>query len=1007
MLPAAVLGQGVDEDVEALLARMSPMERVGQLFIVGFPGDFVEQQSVILEMIRTYRIGGVVITSDNQKFMSSEATAATLQRLIGDLQGAALSTRSLVAPTPSAQGTPESSAPMATPSAATPSPEVTQNAHAPAPTEGTPDVEGTPSQTTPESSSPTVVVTPSPESTPVSSTPTLTASAPGVEVPVATRPVGGVPIPLFVAMAPEEINRLAAGSGSHPNLNMMALGATWDIDLAEKSGAAMGRALYSLGVNMLFGPTADLSNPSRAGLPGDQGARVLGESPFWVSVLAEAYVGGVHTGSGGSVLSIVAHFPGWGASDRNVYEEVPVVQGSLESHLQTDLLPFVRLVALSAGGVSKPADGFLVSHVQFRGVTSTTQMARPVSFDPQALQYFLALPEVKPWRASGGLTVSDSLGAASVRRLYDPEMEDFQAKRIAYDAFLAGNDLLNLDFVGDDGEDWEGHFQNVRETIEFFHSKYVSDQAFRSRVDDSVRRILSAKRRLYPRFVSDSVIPQPQRLVDWDKGWEDLSSLTSASVTLVHPRFDELVARIPSPPSVTDKIVILEDVRLVAPCAGCEPVERPASGTTFALLQDLYGQRGSGHVDMTRVQSYRFTDLKEYLESGETLSEWALGMEKALNEATWLIFLAQDPEPGGGNNTDALKELLQKKASLLQGKRVVLITCGAPYYMDSTDIAKISAFYAVYSVAQPAIESGLRALFRETVPSGISPVSIPGVQYSIADRLQPAADQMLYAEPVGDAQTGAAATVSIGLGDDLVLTTGLIRDRNGNLVPDGTGVTFLFSYPSARIAWQQNEAARDGRARTTVRLDTPGTLEVAVASGEAKGTTRLVVTIEGDKPAVISTIVPAPSPTAVPTEKPASVFPGEPEPSRADESRRFDVRAFLLTLSGLALICAALWALGYHRRLGWLSVEIALLAFCAGMLGYLVYGFSAAALERLAWFANLKEALSWQWQSAIFAWLGAGAVGVLGWMRPLLIGKAAGLLRPAGKGGSDSERQQK
>jgi beta-N-acetylhexosaminidase len=1002
-MPRIARGQGVDEDVEALLARMSPMERVGQLFVVGFPGSSVSQESAILDLIQRYRIGGVVLTGGNQSLGSSEVGAEALHDLIAVLQSAALSPEIPITATPTAQASGEANASTVT---ASPSPQATVGAslspQATAEVNATATASPSPQATAEAGGS----ASPTPETAAEATASTATVSPPVVGTTPGARSSSEVPIPLFVAIAPEAMQWMAGQTAPDPNLSMMALGATWDAELAQKSGAVMGQALQSLGVNMLLGPSVDLSNPSRAGLSGDLKAGVLGESPFWVGVLAEAYIRGVDAGSEGSVLSMAAHFPGWGASDRDVREEVPILQGSLESHLQTDLLPFVRLVSLNTDNGGRPIDGLLVSHVQFRGVTSATRMTRPVSFDPQGLQYFLTLPEVKAWRDGGGLMISDSLGAASVRRLYDPQMQDFQAKRIAYDAFLAGNDILNLDGMGSDSQDWEGHFANARETLDFFHSKYVSDPAFRNRVDDSVRRILAAKRRLYSRFSTDTVIPPTLGAADWDKGWEALSESANTSVTLVHPRLDEMVARVPSPPSLADKVVIFEDVRLSSPCAGCEPVPQPAPGTTFTLLQQLYGQEGSGHLNMAGVQSYTFADLWHYLQGGLEPDASAV-MEQALSEANWMIFLTQDSGSGSAGESAALSELLRSKVSLVQGKRIVVIACGAPYYIDSTDIAKISALYAVYSTSRAAIESGLRAFFREFAPTGISPVSIPGVQYSIAEHLLPSAEQLLYVEPLGNAPASPAGSVSIGLGDELTLTTGPITDWNGNMVPDGTAVTFMFSYPSDKIAWQQDAATKDGKAQTVLRLDTAGTLEVAVMSGEARQTAKLLVAIQENSPAIISTIVPTPSATAQPIPTPNPVFPGNSEPVSETGGGPLDIYAFFLTLSGLVGICASIAALGYQRRLGWVALQIALFSFCGGMLGYLTYGLFARLLENAEWFAGLASVLSWRWQSAGLAWVMAVAVGLVGCKWPLFVQRAARFLSRVGGGeGSDSKRQQ-
>ncbi len=923
-LPTLVSGQGPEADVDSLLARMMPSERVGQLFLVGFsPASEAE----IVSLVRDYHIGGVVLAARNGNLPPSLADAAALRDLIGALQGAALA-----GTVGFAGGTPT-----------------------PAPT--------------------------------VAATPPATATQEYVA------------IPLFVVMDEADLGLVSGGAGFPSQLSMMALGATWDANAVEKAGRVAGRLLRAMGVNVLLGPPLDVADPARAGLAGDLGVHTFGESPYWVSVLGRAYVRGAHAGSEGRVLIVGAHFPGLGAADRDVYAEVPIVQDSLENRLATDLLPFTALVRPKSPEADDAIDGILTTHIQFHGVNGSTLMVRPASLDPQALSYFLSLPQVASWRESGGLVVGDSLGARSVRQYYDPKSEGFQAKRAAYEAFLAGNDLLILDMVGPAADDWNGHFASVRETLEFFQAKYQSDAAFRSRVDASVRRILAAKLRLYPRFSVDAVIPESALLQGVGEDTQVVSEIASKAVTLVYPRPEELAAKMPAPPSAGERLVIVEDVAAFTPCVGCEPLEQPAPGTTLRLLQRLYGQEGSGHVDMARVQSFTFGDLAGLLAGSK--AEEAVRLQAALSEANWVLFMVQGYGASEGRGVNPLATLLREKPALVRDKRVVVFALGAPYGLDSTDVAKTTVYYALYSATEPAIEAGLRALFGEIVPVGKLPVSVPAVQYRLSEWLQPAADQLLYLEPVG-APGGEGGQVTLGLGDELALATGVILDRNGNVVPDGTAVTFMFYDAESRLSWQEMGATTDGRATVRLRLQRPGTVEVTVAAGPAVRSAKLLVTVRGDQPAVISTMVPTPAPTPTPQPTPAAVFPGETVP--APPSRPLDIYAFMLSLSGILGLSVASGALAYARSGRTVAVETALLALCAGLVGYLTYGLLGLVLGRAVVLEGIQRTIPWRWQAAILSYALCGVTGLAGWLAPTAVARAAHSLRRA-IGGAASESQ--
>jgi len=103
------------------------------------------------------------------------------------------------------------------------------------------------------------------------------------------------------------------------------------------------------------------------------------------------------------------------------------------------------------------------------------------------------------WLNSGGLVMSGPLGVPAIRRSYAPALDEFPARRIALDAFVAGNDLLYLSHFALE-EDWEQQLDNYRAAIAFFQERYRAEPDFAARVDNAVRRILRLKLRLYERI---------------------------------------------------------------------------------------------------------------------------------------------------------------------------------------------------------------------------------------------------------------------------------------------------------------------------------------------------------------------------------------------------------------------------------------------------------------------------------------------------------------------------
>jgi len=76
------------DQAEALLAQMTPEERIGQLFLLTFEGSRLQSDDPILTLIRDDHISGVVFRSGNNNFVGPESTLPELRELIATLQTA-------------------------------------------------------------------------------------------------------------------------------------------------------------------------------------------------------------------------------------------------------------------------------------------------------------------------------------------------------------------------------------------------------------------------------------------------------------------------------------------------------------------------------------------------------------------------------------------------------------------------------------------------------------------------------------------------------------------------------------------------------------------------------------------------------------------------------------------------------------------------------------------------------------------------------------------------------
>ncbi|GAB4542039.1 MAG: hypothetical protein Kow0063_33540 [Anaerolineae bacterium] len=701
------------------------------------------------------------------------------------------------------------------------------------------------------------------------------------------------PVPLFVAIDHEgdgpPYTRITGGVTPLPS--SMAIGATWEPGAAEAIGEVVGREMAAMGINLLLGPSVDVLNDPRPSGRGDIGVRAFGGDPFWVGVMGRAYIRGVHRGGEGRVATVAKHFPGHGGSDRLPDDEVATVDKSLSELRRIELAPFFQITDLSDGDDGQGVtDALMSSHIRYRGFQGDIrQFTAPISFDPEGMASILGLSEFIPWRDQGGLIVSDALGVPAVRKYFDPTLTAFPHRRIAKESFLAGNDLLILAQF-DLNNYWPDQFENIKDTILFFRSEYRTNPAFAARVDEAVKRVLRLKLKLYPDPTPGSVLVDPEAaMATTGGGGAVVSDIARAAVTRLSPdgrSGSTRGAALPAPPRPDETILIISDVRRVRDCYDCPTYSTLPLDAVQKTILRLYGPEGTGQVSPERISSLSFAQLKSTL-SG-TLQESA-GEDSLLDRlagedylppeeivariraADWIIFVPLDLNTARYPDSDALKLFLAQGASVLFDKNVVVIALNAPYYLDTTEISKLDVYLCTYSKTGPFLETAVRALFGEVLPSGASPVSVEGAGYDLVVQLSPDPDQPLPVSLLDEIPESPLPPLSVRVG------VGPVLDRNGHPVPDGTTVTFVASYQATEKAVASvTTTTLGGMAEATLLLPDPGQAEIVAQSGQAGSQHPLLINIAAP-PTPTPTTTPTPTPTTTPTPTPTT--PPSPTPS--------------------------------------------------------------------------------------------------------------------------------
>lgn len=961
-LPHSV--SALDARIDDLFNRMNVADRVGQLFVVSVHDDDTSfdiissdnpLSSTLIELIHSYRIGGVMLSPRNRNFSNSVGveTPTQVASLVNRLQAIAYG----------------------------------------------------------------VVLQPGQEFDPVPNEPWPPPNQVLLQDKLAISPQQ-LPLLIAVEQTGDNLQTTALRQGGFTELpSPLAIGSTWVPDLARKVGAITGRELRAVGVNLLLGPSLDVVDVPRTDAVGALGLLSFGGNPQWVSRMGRAYITGVHEGSTGRVATIARHFPGQGDVDRLPDEEVATIQKTLEELETFALKPFVDVLRrpsslLSDEGSPESSDGVMISHMRFSALQgSSSGRTEPFSLSTDLA---LALDDERfmAWRSGGGIVMSSSLGAPAIRRYLDPTPEQFPARQIAQEALNSGNDLLFLDRFALT-EDWASQLANIRETIGFFQDQYGKDPSFTAQVDAAVRRILRLKLRLYgvqnlpfdalapsnlPPVPLSQVLVQKAELALLSDETQDqariiVGDVAHESISLLSPE-SQILSESLNPPRANEKVLIFTDSRLLLECDGCTAEAAVGPEELARIIDRFYGSvDGTGQMPAEQVSSLTFVDLTELLDATEQsqsdpstlqtnesvtsteqlpiedaiIVESAIGSietqpldldknarnEQKIAEANWLIFAMLNVDVENHASSEALKRLLGQRSEQLIDKKIVVFALGPPYFLDSTEISKVDAYYGVYSRGREFLENAMRTLFRSYKPKGAPAVAVPGTRFSdLAVRLHPDPNRtmplrilrngelLLASGPeTGTAQTGGS-TAELFVGDTIVVEVGPILDLNGHYVPDNSEVLIAIGDQTNATALPDMPAFTvDGIARREFTLDSPAVLQIVAYANEATTGDPLNLNLRASGPTAIPTEPKAATPasTATLTATTAGRFNSSPA---ILVSREMPINFLTLVLSLLTIgIVLSVLVLTQIRILPRTTLVNSMCwATISGLSAYIVYG---------------------------------------------------------------------
>lgn len=451
-------------------------------------------------------------------------------------------------------------------------------------------------------------------------------------------------LPLFISADQEGglITRMKHPFTTFPG--NMAIGATRSADFARESAKVIARELIAVGVNMNFAPCVDVNNNP---LNPIIGIRSFSESPELVSELGIAAIEGFESLG---VLACVKHFPGHGDTSTDTHFSLPSISYRRKRLDAVELKPFKATIDHGVAMV-------MSSHIFFTALDSKY---------PATLSYKVITNLLRNEMGFDGLIATDCMEMKAIA-------DNYSISDATVLAVKAGSDILLA-----------CHTLEVQAQIRTALLKAVeSGEISENRIDESVERILSAKKRfrLEERRLTDLRSIRQSVGTETNKGLE--REIAEKAVTILRNEKSLLPLKLGN----TDQILV----------AGLHP----ATEQLAAALRKYHP-----NTRLARI-------------SNEP-TEKELAQVKGLIKQSKVVVLTTCPsEPW----TRALvKEYAQTSST--NGKPAVIIAAREPY--DLRHYPGATAGLATYGYPDANVQAAADLIFGRIRPLGKLPVSIPG-----------------------------------------------------------------------------------------------------------------------------------------------------------------------------------------------------------------------------------------------------------------------------------------
>ena len=443
----------------------------------------------------------------------------------------------------------------------------------------------------------------------------------------------------------------------------MAVGSTNKTEFAYQTGKATAIEALLLGVNFNFAPVADINNnPENPVI----NLRSYSEDKNLVTEFCKAYVKGSIEGG---VIASAKHFPGHGNTRIDSHNDLPVIGGTKNYLYENELKPFIELIENNIHSI-------MIGHLNVPAFEPNTDL-------PASLSYNIITKLLKEKLGFNGLIITDALDMKAVTKYYSNS-------EACIKAFKAGNDILLMP-------------PSIRDGITAIYEAVKKGEITESRLNESVRKILSAKRwlKLDKEKFTNKNLPRRIRIEEHYK-----LSYSIAEESIVAFNIDE-------------KLIPLDSTKY-----------------TKTLLVDITNRKTIGDPHFSEIYSKNFSRYSSVTltnESNNNDYQFTLDIAKDCEMIVIASYFYTRNDINGKTLSDAQIKFIEKLLSF--NKKVILISFENPYILSN--FPNIKNYICTFSNSKASQRAALNFLNGSIESKGKLPITIPYTDYRIGYSWKP------------------------------------------------------------------------------------------------------------------------------------------------------------------------------------------------------------------------------------------------------------------------------